>query len=611
MKYLLIAYILIQNITSNAQQPAAQLWADSVFNTLTDDQRIAQLMVVRMSAPGTPGKAIIYDAQVRDLIKRYNIGSLCVFQGAPVQLATYLNEFQQLAQTPLMVCIDGEWGLGMRVDSVTPYPYQLTAGAATNHQLIYNMGMAIGQQCKRMGIQVNYAPVVDINNNPANPVIGYRSFGEDKYKVGLYGSQITKGMQDAGIMACAKHFPGHGDVSVDSHFDLPVINKTLAQLTDTELYPFQEIFKAGVGSVMIAHLAIPAIDNTLNRPTSLSKNNVTDLLRTKMGYTGISFTDALEMKGVAKYYPGGEAAVQSIIAGNDMLCLPHDVTQTIAEIKKAIKKKRLTWNDIYTKTKKVLIAKYNLGLHTKPIINLTNLTYDLNSKTNEIRQQIFENGITALRENNKFLPLQKNNTTATNNKIAYLAVGLNADNSITSKMKTELGADVFYFDYKQSGGRVLSLINLLLTKYSKVIIGLHNYSKRPANNYGISGPALNLLKVATAQLSNAAFITFGNPYALSLGTLSANVLPIAAYEDDAIAQNVCFDMLIGNSDIVGKLPVTVTPQLKYGTGFEIGKKKVSLVWTLLHLDLAWLNSKPWIPLPNTPLATEPHQALPY
>jgi beta-N-acetylhexosaminidase len=603
MKQILITIFFFQGFLSFAQQNPAQKWADSVFNTLNDDQRIAQLMVVRMSAPGTPGKAVIYDAKVIELIRKYNIGSLCVFQGAPVQLSNYLNEFQQMAQTPLMICIDGEWGLGMRVDSMYNFPFQITAGAVNDKQLIYNMGKAIGEQCKRMGIQVNYAPVVDINNNPANPVIGYRSFGEDKYKVGAFGYEITKGMQDAGIMACAKHFPGHGDVSVDSHYDLPVINKTMQQLTDVELYPFQEIFKANVGSVMIAHLSIPAIDNTVNRPTSLSPANVTDLLRTKMGFNGISFTDALEMKGVAKFYPGGEASVQSLIAGNDMLCLPADVDITIAEVKKAIKKKRLTWEAIYAKTKKVLVAKYNLGLYIKPVIDLNNLVADLNSKTNEIRQQILENAITALAPlENSAIPFAK----MANEKIAYVAIGVSGDNTITKKMKEQLGADVFFFDNKQSGGRVLSTVELLKKRYKKVVVGLHNYSKRPAGNFGLSNAATNLLKEITKQVTNVTFIAFGNPYAVGLANLGNNVLPIVAYEDDAIAQNICFEVLLGHQAVKGTLPVTVTPEFKFGTGFTTDKKKVLTIqmqqfWDSMNQSLASLMVLPKMPLQKAPL----------
>jgi beta-glucosidase-like glycosyl hydrolase len=231
-------------------------WVDSVFNSLSDDEKIAQLMIIRAhSNLGTD-----HIEKVTNDIKKYNVGALCFFQGGPVRQANLTNYYQSITKTPLMVTIDGEWGLGMRLDSVNKFPFQLTLGAINDENLIYRMGLAIGEQCKRIGVHVNYAPVVDINNNPNNPVIGFRSFGEDKDKVSRFGVAYMKGMQDAGIMACAKHFPGHGDVSVDSHNDLPVINKTMGQLDSMELVPFKAVFDAGIGSVMIAHLSIPAID---------------------------------------------------------------------------------------------------------------------------------------------------------------------------------------------------------------------------------------------------------------------------------------------------------------------------------------------------------------
>ena len=249
----------------NAKKNAQQKWVDSVYNSLTEDQRIAQLMVIR--AHSNLGAAHV--AKVEQDIRQYNVGALCFFQGGPMRQAMLTNQYQKIAQTPLMVTIDGEWGLGMRLDSVLKFPYQLTMGAQQDPNLAYRVGVAIGEQCKRIGVHVNYAPVVDINENPNNPVIGFRSFGEDRNKVARYGVAIMKGMQDAGIMACAKHFPGHGDVDVDSHYDLPIIDDNTTELDTVELVPFKAIFDAGVGSVMIAHLYVPSIDSTLNKATSL------------------------------------------------------------------------------------------------------------------------------------------------------------------------------------------------------------------------------------------------------------------------------------------------------------------------------------------------------
>src|SRR5687768_7888376 len=396
IKRLLFLLVFAASLVSNAQYKSnlsATDWVDSVFKSLSKEERIAQLMVIRAHSNLGPD----HIAKVTNDIQKYNIGGLCFFQGGPVRQANLTNAYQGMAKTPLMITIDGEWGLGMRLDSVTKFPYQLTLGALKENDLVYKMGLAVGEQCKRIGVHVNYAPVVDINNNPNNPVIGYRSFGEDPNKVAAYGSAYARGMQDAGIMACAKHFPGHGDTEVDSHADLPLISKSLEQLDTLELYPFKQLFKAGVGSVMIAHLFIPAIDNTANKPTSLSKKNIKGLLRDELDYEGLTFTDALEMKAVTKYFPAGEAAVQALIAGNDMLCLPEDVKAAIEAISFAIKKKRLRWSDIDAKVMKVLQAKYRLGLNRAQYVDTTNLLEDLNRDTESIKTAVARNIITVLR----------------------------------------------------------------------------------------------------------------------------------------------------------------------------------------------------------------------
>ena len=408
MRKIIIISLLFISSEAFAQTNAAQLWADSVFKTLSQDEQIAQLMVVRLSTIDGRTKTVTYfDKQVDSLVRQYNIGGVCVFQGSPVKQAMVFNALQAAAKTPLMMCIDAEWGVGMRMtDSVLPLPRQMMLGAVTDATIAYQYGKIVAEQCKRIGIQVNFAPVVDINNNPDNPVINDRSFGEDKYKVANFGIQYMRGMQDNGVMACAKHFPGHGDVSVDSHLDLPVINKSIAQLDSLELYPFRQIFKAGIGSVMIAHLYIPAIDSSANRATSLSKKNVTELMRNELGYQGLTFTDALGMQGVNKFFPNGEASVQSLIAGNDMLCLPNDVPVAIAKIKAAIADNKLSWADIETHCKKVLMAKYNYGLANLKPVNTDNLTNDLNKDVSSMRKLIAEKALTVLKKTDVvFFPL--------------------------------------------------------------------------------------------------------------------------------------------------------------------------------------------------------------
>ncbi len=553
---------------------AAQEWADSIFATLTDDERIAQLMLLRVSGKTANG-VNFYDEEVSNAIKKYNIGGIVLFQGGPVKQANLINHFQQITKTPLMVCIDAEWGLGMRFDSIIPLNHQLMLGAVQDASIIYEYGKIVGEQCKRAGIQVNYAPVVDINNNPENPVINDRSFGEDKYKVALYGTQYMKGMQDAGVLACAKHFPGHGDVAVDSHFDLPLINKSKEQLDSLELYPFRQIFKAGVGSVMIAHLYIPAIDSTVNRATSISKNNVTGLLRNELGYQGLTFTDALEMQGVAKFFPGGEIAAESLIAGNDMLCLPSEVPGSIAKIKEAINNKRLSLEDIYSKCKRVLAVKYIYGLGNISHVNTKNLTKDLNNKTNDIKKVVAENAITLL--NNKdatFFPLSTGSKNKKIKSVAYVGIGINADNAFAKRMRKDYNADVFYFDNKQDESRVLSTVALIKKRYRSVIIGIHNYARYPANNFGISKYAVDLVQRLQQQTKAITFV-FGNPYAIKNFCDAANL--VACYEDDNITQNAAVDFLQGKISAKGKLPVTVCDQYRYGSGLLLNTNYLQTV----------------------------------
>lgn len=556
-KIKLILFLFI-SITGFAQQNAASRWADSVFKALSPDEQIAQLMVVRLSEKTATGY-VYYDSLVLELVKKYNVGGICLFQGGPVLQANTINKLQAASKTPILMCIDGEWGLGMRYDSVLPLPRQMMLGAMQDPRIMYQYGKIVGNQCKRAGIQVNYAPVMDVNNNPDNPVINDRSFGEDKYKVAEYGVQYMKGMQDVGVMACAKHFPGHGDVSVDSHKDLPVINKTRSQLDSLELYPFREIFKAGVGSVMIAHLSIPSIDNTPNKPTSISYKNVTELMRNELGYQGLTFTDALGMQGVNKFYPNGAASVESLVAGNDMLCLPNDIPQAIERIKIAIDSGRLSWSDIEAHCKKVLLAKYQYGLSKWQPVSTENLAADLNNNVPFMRRLVAEEALTVLKKTDKhFFPLKEGEK-----EVLYVSIGTNNDNAFARRMRSDYNADVINFDYRQDDSKNTSIVANIKKNYKKVVIGIHNYSRTPANNFGISKAAVDLV-TRLQQKTNAISFVFGNPYAIKNWCNAKNL--IACYEDDSIIHNVAIDLLQGRIPAKGKLPVTVCEKFKYGSG---------------------------------------------
>ena len=552
--FIVVVFISSVSFSQYRSRLSVDKWVDSVFNSLTPEQKIAQLMVIRAHS----NLGADHVAKVTSDIQQYNVGALCFFQGGPIRQANLTNFYQSIAKTPLMVTIDGEWGVGMRLDSVTKFPYQLTLGAMDNQRLVYEMGLAVGEQCKRLGIHVNYAPVVDINNNPNNPVIGYRSFGEDKYKVAQFGIAYMKGMQDAGIMACAKHFPGHGDVDVDSHLDLPVINKNREQLDSMELYPFREIFRAGIGSVMVAHLSIPAIDATEHVATSISKNSVTGVLRNELNYQGLTFTDALEMKGVAKYFPGGVISVEALIAGNDMLCLPEDVGKAIDAIKKAIEEKRLSWDDVDAKVKKVLKAKFQLGLNQLKPIETTNLLRDLNAKTDAIRMKVAKETITVLKQGtgNISFPLKKSS------KIAYIAIGDSESNIFEKGLEENYKMDTYSFSWKDGDDKADEIFENVINKYEIVVMGIHNFSNRPANNYGITNSSLSLWR--RLNKTNSITLVFGNVLAAA-SFCNANAL-VACHQDDNITRKVAADLLKGKTKAAGKLPVRVC---NYSAGFGV------------------------------------------
>ena len=562
---LFIAFIIsIASFSQNNISPAAQKWVDSVFNSLSNEEKIAQLMVIRAHSNLGPGHV----AKVTSDIQKYNVGALCFFQGGPIRQANLTNFYQSIAKTPIMITIDGEWGLGMRLDSVIKFPYQLTIGAINDQRLVYEMGVAVGEQCKRIGVHVNYAPVVDINNNPANPVIGYRSFGEDKNKVAAFGIAYMKGMQDAGIMACAKHFPGHGDVDVDSHLDLPIINKTKQQLDSTELMPFREIINAGVGSVMVAHLSVPVLDSAEHRATSISKNAVTGLLRDELGFKGLTFTDALEMKGVAKYFPGGVISVEALVAGNDMLCLPEDVGQTITAVKNAIDENKLTWDDINSKVKKVLLAKYNLGLGNLKPIDTNNLLEELNAKTDDIRIKIAKQSITVLKQaagkTNTILPIPPGK------KVAYVAIGNPVLNEFGKRVMIDYRADGFIFSWKDGDDRAESIFeDVEKGKYDVVIININDFSNKPTDNYQITPASVALWR--KLNKANSISFVFGNVLA-SANYCNANTL-VACYQDDDITQIAAADFLQGKTGATGKLPVRVC-NFPTGYGIEIAAPQI-------------------------------------
>ncbi|RYZ30148.1 MAG: glycosyl hydrolase, partial [Sphingobacteriales bacterium] len=369
-------------------------WIDSVYNALSETERIGQLFMVAAYSGGDK----VNQSKIEQLVKSRQIGGVIFMQGTAEAQAKMTNKIQKMSKVKLMIGMDAEWGLGMRLTGVKNFPKQMMLGATKDTAIMYTVASAIADQCRRLGVHIDFAPVVDVNNNPKNPVINFRSFGDEKELVSRMGIAYMRGLQDRGVMACAKHFPGHGDVAVDSHFDLPVIKKTKAALNELEFYPFKQLMKAGVQSIMIAHLSIPALDDAKNMPTTLSHKVVTDLLRKEMGYTGLIFTDALDMKGLTKYYPDGETDLLAFMAGNDVLLFSQNVPLAISKIQWAVKTGKVTEADLEARVKKILAAKYDMGLYKYVSIKEGGVTADLNEQVNALREKVSRAAVTLMKD---------------------------------------------------------------------------------------------------------------------------------------------------------------------------------------------------------------------
>jgi beta-glucosidase-like glycosyl hydrolase/CubicO group peptidase (beta-lactamase class C family) len=538
------------------QNPDEDRWVDSMFNVLTPDERLGQLFMIRAHSD----KGTDHIAGVEKLIREYHVGALCFFQGTPVKQVELTNRYQALTRhIPLMVAIDGEWGLGMRLkENTISYPRQLPLGAIQDNWLIYEFGKEVARQCRRIGIHVNFAPVADVNNNAANPVINTRSFGEDRYNVAVKSNMYAKGMQDNGVMACAKHFPGHGDTDVDSHLDLPSITHDRARLDSIELFPFRELARQGVGSFMIAHLNVPALDTGMNRPTTLSRYTVTELLRKEMGFEGLAFTDALEMKGVTKHFKPGEVEAEALLAGNDMLVLPESMEAAFREIKRYIAEGRIAQAEVDEHVKRVLRAKYRLGLTTFAPISTDSLDQQLNSPDAiALKWKLYEHSLTLARNKGNLLPIKKMST-----DMAALSIGASAKSKFQARLESYKKMPLFQSPKEISSSERSRLLQTL-GKKELVIVSLHGMSSFASQGYGLSKSALDFLETL-ARRTQVVLVVFGTPYSLRHFDQIDPVL--VAYEDDPIAQDLAAQALFGAIGISGRLPVTASPLSKFNTG---------------------------------------------
>ena len=533
-------------------------WVDSILSSMTIDEKIGQLFMIQAYS----NLDSVHENEIKEMIEEYHVGNLIFMQGTPIKQAQLTNTYQSLSKIPLMVGFDGEWGLDMRLQNTYRFPWNMTLGAIQDNTLVRKFGEHLGRHAKRIGIHVNFAPVVDINTNPLNPIIGNRSFGEDKQNVTQKAIAFSQGMQSEGILANAKHFPGHGDTATDSHLKLPVLNFSKERLDSIELFPYKRVFDAGMGSVMTAHLSIPVLESNPKLPTSLSPKVVTDLLKDKLGFLGLIFTDGLNMKGAANYSSSAEINLAAIQAGNDVLLIPQDVPASITLIKNAIDSGVLSLDRIDESVRKILLAKYKVGLHLYKPIDTQNLIQDLNTIEDEVlHRELVKNSMTIIKNHKKTLPIQD---LKKYENIAYVAMGDDHGDLFLETLSK------YSKIQKVSSDNLNELIDTL-EDFDLVIVGFHKSNTHPWKSFEFSNQELVWLHEISRK-NTTILSVFASPYSL-LNIKSFNNLEsvLVAYQNSEISQVISAQTIFGAIEANGKLPVSIKNEFPVGTGIQTKK----------------------------------------
>ncbi len=531
-------------------------WVDSVYNQMTFDEKVGQLFMVAAYS----NKDAAHTAEIEKLITENKIGGLIFFQGGPMRQARMTNRFQSLSKVPLFVGIDAEWGLSMRIDSTFRYPFNMTLGAIKDLKLIEKMGTSMAKESKRMGIHFNFAPVLDINTNPKNPIIGYRSFGENKVNVTEHAIALMSGAQSEGIFSTGKHFPGHGDTSTDSHSTLPIVNATREHLELVELYPYKRMFDEGLVSVMVAHLNVPSLEPREGYPTSVSYDVVTNLLKKELNFDGLIFTDALNMKGAANFRKPGEIDLEAFMAGNDILLFAENVPLAAENICVAYQDSLISDERLAQSVKKILHYKFKAGLNKYKPIEGINLYNDLNPKSNETMQyELYENAVTVVKNDGNILPIRN-----LNQKIAYVKLGDDTNSSFLGTLKK-------YTEITEITETNIDTLMTKLADFETVIIGYHKSDKTWWKSPELTVPELLVID-SIASKKKVIIDCFAKPYSLSR-VLNFDKIPgvIVSYQNADVAQEVSAELIFGAIAAKGLLPVSINSSFKAGDGITTQK----------------------------------------
>lgn len=540
------------NSLTAEDEKKAQAWVSKTYSSLSQDEKLGQLFIVALYV--NRGEEEIN--KVRNLVVNEKLGGLILMQDDAARHIALLNEFQGKSKVPMMIGMDAEWGLYQRIAAAKKFPWAMTLGAIQDKSLITEMSAKIAEDAKRMGVNWDFAPVVDVNTNPNNPIIGNRSFGSEVDNVVKSALAYSAGLQNSNVLAAIKHFPGHGDTSTDSHHDLPVVSHDLKRLNEVELAPFKALTDKGIGGVMVAHLYVPALEKQPGVPASVSKSIITGLLKEKYGYKGLIITDALNMGAVAKRYKPGELDALAFKAGNDIMLFSDGVKEGKRLIQQAIDKGEISQNRVEESVKKILLTKYYLGLTQYVPKNPENISRDLNNDSHtKTVQKMYANALTLLKDEKKLLPL--------NCKETYYYVPLEEAPYQTFADQLNLGTSVTV----KKANEISSI-----PANSKVIVGFHKDNSTAYKPYKISDASKKVL-ADLSKNQNIILNVFGSAYALKDVHILKISTVLVAYENNDDAMTATAKALHGQTKIHGRLPVFVNDKLKAGMGMDLNPTK--------------------------------------
>ena len=551
------SFLFGQNPLVSSDSLAQAIWVTEQYQKMTLEEKVGQLFMVMVTSNQTDGEK----EKIKRLILEQKIGGIIFSKGGPVRQAKLCNEFQSLSKIPLLVGMDAEWGLAMRLDSTYAFPWNMTLGAIQDTKIVEKVGYRVGQHAKRLGVHINFAPDIDINTNPKNPIIGNRSFGETREVVADKGIAFMKGMESAGVLSSGKHFPGHGDTDVDSHHDLPVIPFSRERLDSLELHPFKKLINEGLSSVMVAHLEVPSMEIKEGLPSSLSEQIISGILKEEMGFEGLVFTDALNMQGVTKFGADGAVALAAFNAGNDILLMPQNVEDAKDLLIKNYNRGRISEARLAQSVKKILMAKFKVGLHNYKPIALDNLYEDLNTVEDDVLyEEAIENALTVVKNRFDLIGIKN----LENKKIAYVKFG----DAPNDDFITELNK---YTTVTQVNASTIESLKKQLEDYNLVIIGHHKSNESPWKPYKFTDRELAWLQeISNLRSSNLILTVFAKPYALSdISTFQNIDAVVVSYQNSAIAQRKTAELLFGAIHASGKLPVSGSFEFRAGTGIQL------------------------------------------